>query len=1594
MIKSLRSNWLFLSHLSIIYPPYFPKTFCFGLSFLLCVSAFAQEGTKQLIPTSLDRLYIELYGDSSNFAGYTSPERERLHIALNQGEKIHFGMQMSEFRGDASLTSFRIKDPDGNIVFPQTPFPQDTNDLGFIETYEQAVTGPQGVLDNGSPITDGYPPFVYTAQMDGDHYIEFETWSDSTFTVRDPVSSWIAFFDMTVTDASDNIVKNPSNQPSGRLWSKQWSLTTTNFNQFAVQADFFIYTDNGFVNKVNYEMLPFGFVFVSNTFGVKRTADAFENRQSLAGNAFINDVSEHRIFLNDPDQALFPSSTIQPIIRIWFNNTLVFDYDFQRSPALLDLNPGVITARLNEADSCPHESSALFRIESNLTGQLEILLDIDGNGFDNAGTDRSLFVDLVEGTTYLPWNLRDRQGIIHPTGTFNGEIIVLLAGITHFPLYDVERLRGVSTEAIRPFPSIGPTLFWDDRALNMPPASLTVSPGSDSVQLSFSTTLERIWDYNEDRFDQNNGNLNTVNSWFSGLDLNADFQYQVVQTNVCVNNDHDQDEKFDVLDIDDDNDGLPDLVECPESVDPSVDEDNDGILNYLDADLPGFQDENGDGVNDNFDRDRDGIPDFFDLDSDNDGISDVVEAFGGDPEQIDPDSNGIIGLIEITDSDLDGLEDSVDPEIFGSTPGIPLLNPDTDGDNLTNAEDLDSDSDGIPDNREGQSTPGYIAPLVGVDSDVDGLNDAYDQFFNQYNEAPPYGSFGDPIAGGASLFPVNTDTQDEVDYREADSDNDTVVDWIEGFDDDEDGFSLADLTLRAQNYETTNGNPGHYPSTDSDANGQPDWLDDADQDQVPNFLDPQATGFYRDTDQDGLVDLYDETNGGTGYGLALGTFAEPDNDGDNAPNYRDVDSQPCLRTPLTTFQGDTAVCIGGDLALIADEIGATSYTWRQDGNVVSTERTLTLENVDGSIEASAFTLEVLAGSCQTISAPFSVTVSPAPDLTFSGDTQICVGDTLRLTANEASANTYRWLQDGVEIAIGRTLTINGIDSIQAAGDFVLEIDNGACVIQSETFNLTLAAPPDLTFSGLTSVCTGDTLILVANEAGANAYRWLRGGVEIATGQTLTINNIDPSASGNDYALEVNANCRATSANFSITVNERPNLDLILSLDDEELCEDDPTTIIRIANSEAGAFYQLQIAGNNQGDPVQGNGATLEIPTGPILSTGLLTIRVLVSRPPCTPELLTQFLSVNISALPQVDLALSALEPDLCLGNNGTDIILENSETDVSYQLLAEDTIVGSALLGNGGQLTFPTGPISELGTVLFQVQAFKQNCAPLMLNQEVAVTLNDSLSPTVTIASSLSGGQICAGGTATFIATATADGDNPTYQWLLNGETIAGQNNDTLAVAGLQDGDLLQAVLLSSLPCTNPTASNELVINTLPAPVVDIQADQTQGIAGCRLILRAEGAETYTWEPASQIVDISPSGDQVEIQPQASGIFTVTGTNEQGCIGQDTVQITIVDEQDLFIPSLFSPNGDGRNDRFVIHGNCIEDVTLQVFDRAGNLVYEALTLQEATEVGWDGTHNGEKQPIGKYIWRISGTATDGQDLRFQGSDTGKINLFR
>lgn len=329
----------------------------------------------------------------------------------------------------------------------------------------------------------------------------------------------------------------------------------------------------------------------------------------------------------------------------------------------------------------------------------------------------------------------------------------------------------------------------------------------------------------------------------------------------CIPFDSDGDGSPDEVDLDDDNDGIPDLAEFarPFPTDPSADDDNDGLLNWQDPDYLAAAGLTAADV----DFDGDGIPNHLDVDADGDGITDLVEGGG-------TDSNGD-GLVDgFVDANSDGLDDAI--------AATPLDLPDSDLDMAPDFLDLDSDDDGLADAVEGHDAnhDGVADVLAsGVDTDGDGLDDAYDGSCRRIGDCGA-------VIGVVAPTP-DLDQDGAANYRDSD--------------DDEDGRSTADERADAAAYT----GPAADPS-DVDGDGLPNWYDvdsdddgltdametamglDGDGNGIPDYLDPLDPLVPGDSDLDGIPDSDECPPPGS---VANGTCR--DSDGDGTPDYLDVD---------------------------------------------------------------------------------------------------------------------------------------------------------------------------------------------------------------------------------------------------------------------------------------------------------------------------------------------------------------------------------------------------------------------------------------------------------------------------------------------------------------------------------------------------------------------------------------------------------------------------------------------------------------------------------------------------------------------------------
>ncbi len=174
------------------------------------------------------------------------------------------------------------------------------------------------------------------------------------------------------------------------------------------------------------------------------------------------------------------------------------------------------------------------------------------------------------------------------------------------------------------------------------------------------------------------------------------------------------------------------------------------------------------------------------------------------------------------------------------------------------------------------------------------------------------------------------------------------------------------------------------------------------------------------------------------------------------------------------------------------------------------------------------------------------------------------------------------------------------------------------------------------------------------------------------------------------------------------------------------------------------------------------------------------------------------------------------------------------------------------------------------------------------------------------------------------------------------------------------------SVLISDPSCQRDTlviipvtASQAAAITLSKSNDVDCNRDSA--------VLVANGGVSYNWSPN---LHISRNGlGQITVKPPANMTYYVTGLDQSGCVGVDSVTVVFKKEgeQKLFIPSAFTPNGDGLNDVFKpVFTGPAGKYDFRIFNRWGQLVFQT----NNPSIGWNGYYASRLQPGDVFVYYI------------------------
>ena len=268
------------------------------------------------------------------------------------------------------------------------------------------------------------------------------------------------------------------------------------------------------------------------------------------------------------------------------------------------------------------------------------------------------------------------------------------------------------------------------------------------------------------------------------------------------------------------------------------------------------------------------------------------------------------------------------------------------------------------------------------------------------------------------------------------------------------------------------------------------------------------------------------------------------------------------------------------------------------------------------------------------------------------------------------------------------------------------------------------------------------------------------------------------------------------------------------------------------------------------------------------------------------------------------------------------------------------------------------------------------------VSNPITIAVNTNLTADVSISTPAT--TICKSDEVTFTATVLNAGTAPVYNWSINGVT-AGANNPTFRTRQLSDQDEISCTILpgQNTCAVAPATSNTIAVTINPLPGIMLNLTDTIVIPGTQVnlnVLISEDVRSFHWTPEAMLIDpalLRPT--TVPIMDATT--YRLTIVTGDGCLVYRDA--TIKPMYPFNIPNAFTPYGDNNNDLFRIPPYTDFDLSeLIVYNRFGQVIFSTRDIGN----GWDGRFRGQAQPIGVYVYQISGVL-NGKKVLLKGAVT-------
>lgn len=653
---------------------------------------------------------------------------------------------------------------------------------------------------------------------------------------------------------------------------------------------------------------------------------------------------------------------------------------------------------------------------------------------------------------------------------------------------------------------------------------------------------------------------------------------------------------------------------------------------------------------------------------------------------------------------------------------------------------------------------------------------------------------------------------------------------------------------------------------------------------------------------------------------------------------------------LSDFIAGTASWYNGATTQYVVDCGITppSYTYLWDNapllsSTTDPDPTATLSTM------TTFTVDVTDPNTGcVISTTVDVDVHPTPTADISGNPTICLGDDANLTIDFTGPGPYDIIVNGP----GGPIAINGISAnpytlvVQDNGNYTMTsvIGGGCAGTVSGTGTVTVITPPTVDIESNETYCEGDAInALNVVSANGGTVDWYDNAAlnppALVTGNTYT-----PTPTGDGtftyYAAETEGvlGCQGPSDMVTITINPVPNAPIVTG--QTIYCFGD----IGIPNQATATLGGTITWYNNPPPATVLSTATSYVPT---LNLGTTDIYVTETANNCesTPTL------VSFTVKPTPIAPTVSGDMLYCEGDTPTNL---TATQDIGGQISWQNT--SNTVLATGTTYT----PTLMVGSTTYWVYEILNGCQ----SDSTEFIIDVDPAPAVSVTPQVA---ICYGDSIQI--TAANNGYDITWNDGQTGETV---------YLGPEVSSWI------TVTATNPScgfAEDSIYVIVNPLPNVVAGNDTLIGIGGeVTLWATSNGTVTYSWLPE---VDecVAENCSVIYDVPDQATVYVVFATDQNGCQNTDSVLVDINGFMDVFVPNIFSPNGDGYNDFLEVLGPRLFNYKIEIYDRWGKRVFRSDEQKDY----WDGTLNGSALSPQTFVYMLSGETVLGEQIVKEGN---------